>query len=120
MLLAAFTTGGFAAGAAAGRTTAPKNAGSAPPKGLGVRGAIAQAGQVLGAVAPPEPPPAMRPFICGGLALAILLLAFAALPYTVVPSGRAASLLVYRRHDLAAAGLAVLAGVFVLSLLSVA
>jgi hypothetical protein len=86
---------------------------------LGAIAAADDGGLALAELAPPEPPVWARPFVYGGIALAILLLGLAAVPHGVIPGPRTASLVVYRRQRLGAVGLAVLAGALVVYLVSV-
>jgi hypothetical protein len=95
-----------------------RSARSAAPA-LGASAAADDGGVFLAELAPPEPPVWARPFVYGGIALAILLLGLAAVPHGVIPGPRAASLVVYRRQRLGAVGLAVLAAALVVYLVSV-
>lgn len=93
---------------------------SAGPRSLGMRGALAQVWRLLPEPArPPEPPGWARPIVLGGLALALLLLTLGAVPQAAIPSSRAATVVVYRRHSLTVAGLATLAATFFIYLASV-
>jgi hypothetical protein len=92
----------------------------AGPRSLGMRGALGQVWRLLPESArPPEAPGWARPIVLGGLALAVLLLALGAVPQAAIPSSRAATLVVYRRHSLTVTGLATLAATFFIYLASV-
>jgi hypothetical protein len=94
----------------AARTAAP---------GLGASSAADDGGVILAEIVPPEPPVWARPFVYGGIVLALLLLGLAAVPHRVIPGPRTASLVVYRRQGLGLAGLAALAVALVVYLVSV-
>jgi hypothetical protein len=113
---AGLTDPSFVLGPSFGR--AARSARSIAPA-LGANAAADDGGLVLAELAPPEPPVWARPFVYGGIALAILLLGLAAVPHGVIPGPRTASLVVYRRQRLGAVGLAVLAGALVVYLVSV-